>query len=481
MSAKAPGRPIFNQMLKKIEQGEADAILAWHPDRLARNSIDGGHVIYLLDRGLLKNLHFATLTFENNSQGKFMLSITFGYSKYYVDNLSDNVKRGNRTKLERGDWPNRAPIGYLNNRESKSIIPDPKRFDLVQQMWRLLLNDRFSPRDIWIVTRNEWGLTTPRYKSLGGGHLSLSAVYRIFHNPFYAGLMLCNGQTYEGNHRPMISRRDFQQAQRLLAAPEKPRPKTHRFAYTGLIRCGNCGLSITAEHKINRHGSAYIYYHCTKRHRPRCPEPSIEVKLLERQIKNFLKQIGLSQSAHRAIRHELLDDQKNQQALADRQRNMLESTLAKTYSQLENLTDLRVRDMIDDREFTTRRTTLKQQQDQLTQALQDTEEPQKMFEPYRDLIWFKHRAIFWFDIGDDADKRLIFQTAGSNPTLSRKILNVQTRKPFVGQSVLQDRPFLRSEVKDIRTPPAATAGTDELEQLTSNIKILMDRFDDKPK
>ena len=94
-SAKAPGRKIFGEMIKRIEAGEAEGIIAWHPDRLARNSVDGGQIIYLLDTGKLKDLRFATFTFENNSQGKF-ISIVFGYSKYYVDSLSENIRRGLR-------------------------------------------------------------------------------------------------------------------------------------------------------------------------------------------------------------------------------------------------------------------------------------------------------------------------------------------------------------------------------------------------
>ena len=95
-TAKEPGRPIFNQMLSLIEKGFAQGILAWHPDRLARNSVDGGKIIWLLDIEKLKELKFPTFWFDPTPQGKFMFSIAFGQSKYYIDNLSENVKRGLR-------------------------------------------------------------------------------------------------------------------------------------------------------------------------------------------------------------------------------------------------------------------------------------------------------------------------------------------------------------------------------------------------
>ena len=95
-SAKLPGRPVFNDMLSRLEAGEADGILAWHPDRLARNSVDGGRIIYMLDTGVIKTLKFPTFRFEPDPQGKFMLNIMFGQSKYYVDSLSENTKSGLR-------------------------------------------------------------------------------------------------------------------------------------------------------------------------------------------------------------------------------------------------------------------------------------------------------------------------------------------------------------------------------------------------
>jgi site-specific DNA recombinase len=77
-TAKEPGRPVFNDMLDRIETGEAYGILAWHPDRLARNSVDGGKIIFLIDNEKIKFLKFPTFWFEATPQGKFMLNIAFG-------------------------------------------------------------------------------------------------------------------------------------------------------------------------------------------------------------------------------------------------------------------------------------------------------------------------------------------------------------------------------------------------------------------
>ena len=109
-TAKTIGRPLFASVLKRIENGEAQGIVAWHPDRLARNSIDGGKVIYSLDTRKLIDLKFPSFWFENSPQGKFVLNMAFGQSKYYVDNLSENVKRGMKHKVRLGIWPVQAPF-----------------------------------------------------------------------------------------------------------------------------------------------------------------------------------------------------------------------------------------------------------------------------------------------------------------------------------------------------------------------------------
>ena len=108
-SAKKPGREIFNKMMSKVySTKEPVGILAWHPDRLARNSVDGGQIIYCIDTLKISSLRFPTFWFEPTPQGLFMLQVAFGQSKYYSDNLSENVKRGFRQKLRR--WPKDSKV-----------------------------------------------------------------------------------------------------------------------------------------------------------------------------------------------------------------------------------------------------------------------------------------------------------------------------------------------------------------------------------
>src|SRR3990172_11951344 len=281
-SAKVPGRPLFNKMMKEIETFGGN-ILAWNPDRLARNSVDGGKVIYLLDTGKLASIKFPTFWCDNTGQGKFMLNMAFGQSKYYVDSLSENTKRGLRQKVRNGEYPTLAPVGYINDSRIKSVIVDRKKAKIIKQAFEMYVKGNQRLEDIanFLAKKN--------IISKRGNIIHKSRATSILSNPFYTGLFRYGGELHEGKHEPIISKKLFDQAQEILKQRGKPRhkKKNEPQAFCGLISCAECGMMITAENQ-----KGHIYYRCTKK-KVKCAQRYVREEELDRQLSSLIQKVSL--------------------------------------------------------------------------------------------------------------------------------------------------------------------------------------------
>ncbi|MDD3888000.1 MAG: recombinase family protein [Patescibacteria group bacterium] len=307
-TAKKPGRPMFADMLKKIEAGEATGILAWHPDRLARNSIDGGQIIYLVDTGIIQELKFPTFWFDPTPQGKFMLSIAFGQSKYYVDNLSENIKRGHRQKLKNGLWPQMAPLGYLNNRETKQIYLDEEKAPLIKKTFEAYASGNHTLKNLRKII-NGLGLRGRR-----DGLLSVSNFQYLLQNPFYYGIIRYNGEFYNGKHEPIITKKLFDECQEVMKRKSKPQKtdKMKFFLYRGFFHCAECGFTITADRKIKKSGKQYVYYYCTKKNPNHVCSQNVFTReeKISSQIKKEIQKVSLSDDCADWMLAELEKEQK---------------------------------------------------------------------------------------------------------------------------------------------------------------------------
>jgi len=239
-TAKEPGRSVFGEMVSFLEKGKAQGIVSWNPDRLARNSVDGGKIIHLVDKGIIQSLKFPTHWFEPTPQGLFMLSIAFGQSKYYVDNLRENVKRGLRQKIRNGVWPGKAPVGYLNNPQTRGIDVDPDKAPKVRKFF-----EQYATGEHTLASLRQWSIDN-NLLSRSASKIQLSQISKTLRNVFYLCLMNYNGEIHEGKHQHLISKKLFDRVQEVLQEKGKPhKKKKHSFPFLGLMKCP-CGAAITA-------------------------------------------------------------------------------------------------------------------------------------------------------------------------------------------------------------------------------------------
>lgn len=300
-SAKAPyHRPEFTRMLAMIEAGEANGILCWQLNRLSRNPTESGTLQQLLLDGKLYCIQTSDRGYKPGDN-VIVFSVDAGMSNQFILELMKNVRRGMKSKAERGWWPGRPPIGYKNYTDEvtkfKSIIVDPDRFDMVRRMWDMMLTGTYTVKAIGEIADKEWGLRTIKRKQSGDKPLSYSGVYDMFHNPFYKGVILYNGNENPGLHQPMVTGEEFDRVQDLIHTklPERPKNKEYIFAFRGMIACGECGCSVTPQHSVKTQKNGvvheYDYYRCTlRRNNYQCNQKQYKTEDdLNEQIKRELK------------------------------------------------------------------------------------------------------------------------------------------------------------------------------------------------
>lgn len=288
-SAKKPHiRPVFADMMRRIERGEAAGILVWHINRLYRNPFDDGWVRQNLQDGIILCIQTPERAYlpEDNA---LLLAVESGMANQYVRDLKNDVERGVKQKASRGWWPYQPKIGYRVDELTKNVEPKIGDFELLRESWDLMLTGQYSVPQVGEQLR-VWGFRCKATKTKKVRSLSRSSLYRMFRDPFYMGEFKYQGRYEQGNHQPMVTAEEFARVQHLLN-PNEVRPKSQTLPFTGLIRCAICGCAITAETKVKRYKktgrtASYTYYHCTGYRG--CYRQSVTLDYLEEEIGGFV-------------------------------------------------------------------------------------------------------------------------------------------------------------------------------------------------
>ena len=297
-SAKTPGRPIFEEMLLRVERGEAQGILCWKIDRLSRNPVDSGRISWLLQRSVIQQIqtHDRVYLPQDNV---LIMSVEFGMANEYIRQLSVNVARGLRQKARNGHYPSVAPLGYLNDPRTKTIAVDRRKSKIVRAAFELYAQNGSRLEDVsrFLFEHGVHTRPTKRWSDSGSRPLKKDQAKLILTNSFYYGHFRYAGEMYEGKHTPIIAKELFDKVQKVLALRGRAQKlKKSPQALCGLLKCGECGCSITCEEKFkyqkNGNVHRYVYYRCTKK-RGACSQPFVREEMLDTQLSELLSKFHL--------------------------------------------------------------------------------------------------------------------------------------------------------------------------------------------
>jgi site-specific DNA recombinase len=418
-SAKIPGRPIFNTMLSRIQNGEAQGIVCWKIDRLSRNPVDSGKIQWLLQQGIIQHI-------QTHGQSHYphdnvlMMSVELGMANEYVRQLSENTARGLRQKARNGDFPGLAPLGYVNNSNIKKIAVHHKNAKLVKKMFELYATGNVRLEDLAKILE--------KILSKNNRRIHVSRVSHILSNPIYYGHFRHAGEIYEGKHEPIISKELFDKANVVLHGRGRtPDKKTDPRPFCGLMSCGSCGMGVTGEIKIKRQKNGtkhfYTYYHCSKKSKvQKCFEPCIRGEELERQLSAKISEYNMPKELSGKL-FEVLDieEQKNKHtaSVAVLELREEEQNISKN---LTRLTDVYVAQDIEREDYLKRRHSLMSNKKSVEEKIQRLlHKPSAWIEPTRE--WIKDASTL-DEIAKTNDlpfKKISLQKIfGSNLTLKNR-------------------------------------------------------------
>lgn len=429
-TAYKPGRPVFAGMMDMFKEGLANAVLVWKPDRVARNAQDGGVFIQAIDDGKIMELRTPYERFQQ-ADNRMMLYIHFGMSNDYSRQISANVRRGNRTKYARGEFCNKAPLGYLNAKigNSRNIIFDEIKGPLVKRLFEEYSTGAFSVMDM-VRKADDWGL-----KSVYERPVAKSGMYTLLQRTAYYGVYVHAKESHQGSYPPLISKELFDTVQEVLGVRSKSRKKDYIHAFKGLLKCSACGCGITAETKIkfyrtkNRTG-VYSYYRCTRRRGP-CVQKAVTDIELDKMLCDMVVNVELDKESWdlgvKLLRAKYEAELTQQEAMRD----SIQREYSLIDSKLQKLLDMRLDGEVTIDEYAKLKKNFVDCKVQLNEKLNDDHSGKlQWLERAEDFFETCHKAMNIMRGDDIGAKRDLIRKIGSNLFLKDKKVEFSFKKPY---------------------------------------------------
>src|SRR2546429_3114252 len=286
-------RKVFNELLSYlVEHKEIKILVCEKVDRLTRNFKDAVRLDDWINEDPERQVHFVkqglVLHKESKSHERFQWDMYVALARQYSNNLSEETRKGLDEKAAQGWFPGNQKRGYKSIGDSghKTWFIDTGSSDhiYIAKAFELYAEGGHTLRTI------SKQLFKEGWRSKDGKQISISELHNFLTDPFYCGEFLWKGKKYQGKHNLLVSKETFFRVQEILNRPTRAgKYRKHSFLLgSGLLLCGECGRSVTAEVQ-----KGHYYYHCTK-HDSSCSQKSYaKQKDLEDQILAMLDKLKI--------------------------------------------------------------------------------------------------------------------------------------------------------------------------------------------
>jgi DNA invertase Pin-like site-specific DNA recombinase len=394
-------REVFEEMLEKLKKGRIKVIVCEKVDRLTRNLRDAVRINEWINEDPEREVHFAkenwVLTRDSKSNGKFIWNIRVSVSQYYTDNLSEEVKKGQKEKIAQGWLPTRPPVGYMTIGEKghKTHIPDPERAPLVKKMFDLYATGDYS---LQRIHKTMCGLGL---RARTGKIIPLSRMADLLSNPFYCGKIRWRGQITDGKQEKIITPEIFNAVQVTMKRKDVPKYSKHNYLFKGIMKCADCDGSVTWQmHKGWIYGYCNLYRGCPKR-------PAAREDLVDKEVVELLGRIRFKNSriyewAKVALEHGFKEKQGVQISSA----KSLNQRLTQIEARFERLYDDKIDGQIQEDFYNAKfQRYSKEKEEILTQLAQHTDNGAENAELVRNLFELSQRAKDIYASSTDIEKK----------------------------------------------------------------------------
>lgn len=437
-TAKSSGRSGFGRMIEYLQENkDIEALLVEKTDRLYRNFKD---YVIIDDLGLTVYLvkENEIIGKEASSHQKFIHGIKVLMAKNYVDNLSEEARKGLNQKAESGVYPgSNLPLGYkLGKQDSKSIpIVDEENKSLAIRMFELYATGSYSLLSLREKLKADGLIHPDRFTGqMRRKSITKSTMARLLRNPFYYGDFLWNDKLHTGSHQPLITKELWDKVQANLNRFEKKemlsKHKAFPFAYKGLFVCGECGRSITAEKKVKKSGKEYTYYHCTK-FETNCSQQAVNETVIEAQIATSLQGLEMPQEAVSYVALGLKTSLTTKRATTDKIKQNFEEEKKLLEERLDSLYEDKLDGEISKdfyerkaKEYSVRIKDLDDKISKMTMASLD------YYDFGSKILELANKASFLYEKANPEEKKELLAYLLSNSTLKDKKAFVSYKKPY---------------------------------------------------